>query len=203
MVYDQTPIATALADGDRPRSNEIFPLVRQALADASVAITDLAAIVVTIGPGSFTGLRVGYGCAAGMADAMGLPLLGIPTLTAMAVGADLRHGTIAPLLKARKNELYAALFAAGEATRHGSPPISPRLPTSWPLVWKGRSPSSAMVSIPRGRWPPRGGILPISAPPPIVPPLSAPPGSPRRLSPKGKRPTIRPTWSTSVVPKPS
>ncbi|MBF0170917.1 MAG: tRNA (adenosine(37)-N6)-threonylcarbamoyltransferase complex dimerization subunit type 1 TsaB [Nitrospinae bacterium] len=136
MVHDGAPLAVRLSLGDRPRSNEIFALARLALADAGVAPADLAAVAVTIGPGSFTGLRVGYGLAAGFADALGLPLLGVPTLTAMAVGSGVTAatfaGTLVPLLTARKGELYAALFTvAPYAGSEGRPPLA-SLPSSSP-----------------------------------------------------------------------
>jgi tRNA threonylcarbamoyladenosine biosynthesis protein TsaB len=66
-----------------------------------------------VGPGSFTGLRVGLSYAKGLARAGGIPLAGVPTLDAMALaaGSDLPTGALlCPLLDARRDEVYAALY---------------------------------------------------------------------------------------------
>lgn len=68
------------------------------------------AIAVTIGPGSFTGLRIGLSFAKGLAFAGGLRLVGVPTLDAMAVAAPVGTGRLCVALDARKREIYAALY---------------------------------------------------------------------------------------------
>ncbi len=87
--------------------------VDELLATAGLRIGDLKGIGVTLGPGSFTGLRVGLSYAKGVARAAGIPLAGIPTLDAMALtaGSDLPCGAlVCPVLDARRGEVYAALY---------------------------------------------------------------------------------------------
>jgi tRNA threonylcarbamoyladenosine biosynthesis protein TsaB len=84
---------------------------------AGLTLRDLSAIAVALGPGSFTGLRIGLSYAKGLAMALGVGLVGVPTLDAMAlcaVGSPcVRSGvTICPVLDARKGEVYAALYRA-------------------------------------------------------------------------------------------
>ncbi|MGD0074077.1 MAG: tRNA (adenosine(37)-N6)-threonylcarbamoyltransferase complex dimerization subunit type 1 TsaB [Candidatus Binataceae bacterium] len=90
-------------------------IVDELLGLAGVRLDQLAAIAVGIGPGSFTGLRIGLGYAKGLAWAGGLNILGINSLDALAIGAAshpaARPGTfICPILDARKGEVYAALY---------------------------------------------------------------------------------------------
>ena len=87
-------------------------LVERVLGEAGLALEDVEGIAVSIGPGSFTGLRIGLALAKGLAFAGGLPLVGVPTLEALAWVADAAPGTsVCAALDARKREAYAALFA--------------------------------------------------------------------------------------------
>ena len=119
-----------LAEGERrePRSHtaSLPALVDQVLARAALSLDDVEGLAVSIGPGSFTGLRIGLALAKGIALAGGLPLVGVPTLEALAWVADAPPGTtICAALDARKREVYAALFAAtGAAPRRLSPDLA-------------------------------------------------------------------------------
>src|SRR5207244_11208452 len=87
-------------------------LVERVLSDAGLVLEDVEGIAVSIGPGSFTGLRIGLALAKGLAFAGGLPLVGVPTLEALAWVVDAAPGTsVCAALDARKREVYAALFA--------------------------------------------------------------------------------------------
>ena len=87
--------------------------VEELLAASGLKIGDLKGIGVAIGPGSFTGLRVGLSYAKGLARAVGIPLAGVPTLDAMALAwrSGGPPGTqLCPILDARRGEVYAALY---------------------------------------------------------------------------------------------
>jgi tRNA threonylcarbamoyladenosine biosynthesis protein TsaB len=79
-------------------------------------VQELSGIAVSIGPGSFTGLRIGLATAKGIAYESGLPLVGISTLHANAARVNRFKGIIASLLDARKSELYLALFRRDNVT---------------------------------------------------------------------------------------
>jgi len=84
--------------------------VDKILADSRFKPADLDAIAVSIGPGSFTGLRIGLATAKGLAFANNQAIVGVPTLAALAGQAPLRSGVIAALLRSRVREYYAALY---------------------------------------------------------------------------------------------
>jgi tRNA threonylcarbamoyladenosine biosynthesis protein TsaB len=110
----------ALADGTQRESRahvaSLPRLVARVLADAGLTLDDVEAVAVSIGPGSFTGLRIGLGFAKGLVLASGVPLAAVPTLEALAWVADAEPGqTICAALDARKHEVYAALFDATSA----------------------------------------------------------------------------------------
>jgi len=88
----------------------ILPLIQTVFDRVQVPVDGLCGIAVSIGPGSFTGLRIGLATAKGMAFESKLPLVGISTLHAAAARLRNFDGLIASVLDARKNEIYAALF---------------------------------------------------------------------------------------------
>lgn len=103
---------------------ELLPMIDDCLAQAGATLEDIGAIAVSIGPGSFTGLRVALATAKGLALGGAAALVGVPTLEALAAsllsrsgeGAlDLPVGTVvAPCLDARKGEVYGAAFRVRE-----------------------------------------------------------------------------------------
>ena len=100
-----------------PRSNHaeiILPLLDSLLKRAAVPLPEISALAVSIGPGSFTGLRIGLSTAMGLAYGCDVPVIGIPTLLAIAVRVRNWDGLVCPLLDARKREVYAALFRKKE-----------------------------------------------------------------------------------------
>ena len=88
----------------------LLPLIGRVLAQAGVTLPEIEGIGVSIGPGSFTGLRIALGTVKGFAYAMGQKVVGVPTLEALAYTVREWNGLICPLLDARKGEIYAALF---------------------------------------------------------------------------------------------
>jgi tRNA threonylcarbamoyladenosine biosynthesis protein TsaB len=95
-------------------AQRLFRMIERALEGAEVRREELTVVAVTWGPGSFTGLRVGVAVAKGIAFALGLPAVGVSTLEALA-GAHLPFpGVVAPVLDARKNQVYAAAWDGRE-----------------------------------------------------------------------------------------
>ena len=73
-------------------------------------LADVAGFAVSLGPGAFTGLRVGYATAQGLAMAHGKPLLGCSTFEGLAAMAIGWYGSVCPVIEARRGEVYAALY---------------------------------------------------------------------------------------------
>jgi tRNA threonylcarbamoyl adenosine modification protein YeaZ len=112
-----------LAEETRPsgtRHAELLgPAVRSALSAAGVAVRDLDAVVVGLGPGPFTGLRVGVVTAAALADVHGLPAVGICSLDAVGDGAR----TV--VTDARRREVYWARYDADGVRVEGPGVVRP------------------------------------------------------------------------------
>ncbi len=110
-------------------SRRLFGQVTRVMADAGVDWSELAGLAVSLGPGSFTGLRIGLSLAKGLVLAQGLPLLGISTLDGLARQLTAPPATgVCALLDARKQEVYAAHFicdANGIPARTGQDLVLP------------------------------------------------------------------------------
>jgi tRNA threonylcarbamoyladenosine biosynthesis protein TsaB len=111
QIYRKAKISSDPA-APPPKGNHaevILPLIRALLDGASLSLGELSGIAVTIGPGSFTGLRIALATVKGIAYECGLPVVGVSTLHANAARV-VDDGLICSLLDARKQEVYAALF---------------------------------------------------------------------------------------------
>ena len=107
----------------------LTPAIRAALDDAGVSFADLGAVVTGLGPGPFTGLRVGIVTAAALADARGLPVVGVCSLDAIGSGAR----TV--VTDARRKEVYWAGYDAAGARVEGPAVVRPEeLGRPGPLV---------------------------------------------------------------------
>ncbi|MBT8264350.1 MAG: tRNA (adenosine(37)-N6)-threonylcarbamoyltransferase complex dimerization subunit type 1 TsaB, partial [Muriicola sp.] len=91
-------------------SEQLHNFIKEALEEASFSFSDLDAIAVSKGPGSYTGLRIGVSAAKGLCFALDLPLIATSTLYCMALQKKVDSGVIIPLLDARRMEVYAAVF---------------------------------------------------------------------------------------------
>ena len=92
-------------------SEQLHIFIKEALEEASLSFSDLNAVAVSKGPGSYTGLRIGVSAAKGLCFSLDLPLIAIPTLESMAHQVQLGEGELAiPVLDARRMEVYSAVF---------------------------------------------------------------------------------------------
>jgi tRNA threonylcarbamoyladenosine biosynthesis protein TsaB len=107
------------AGGERPgHAAQLLPLATRALAEAGATLADVTRIGVGVGPGGFTGLRIGVATARALAQGTGAELAAVSTLEALAAAADGARPILA-VLDARRGEAFAAAFRAGE--RLGGP----------------------------------------------------------------------------------
>ena len=111
LLEDDRLLAEASYDAKGSRGGLLLPTVDHVLRKAGVAAKDLDAVAVSIGPGSFTGLRVGLATAKGLALGTGAAVVGVSTLEALAAGYEpAAEITICTLLDAYRGEVYLAVF---------------------------------------------------------------------------------------------
>ncbi len=116
--------------GERPRhAAQLLPLAARVLEAAGMRWADIERIAVGVGPGTFTGLRIGIATARALAQARAIPLVGVPTLASLALGAwatAQRAGcaTVLALIDARRGEVFAA---------------------AWPVAGDGEDPAALLV----------------------------------------------------------
>jgi len=91
-------------------SQTAIPMVEELLEHTMTPLSEIDVFAVSIGPGSFTGLRIGISCIKGMAMAGGKPCAGVSTLLTLAGGVSLFEGYICPAMDARRGQVYTSLF---------------------------------------------------------------------------------------------
>jgi len=110
LVENAHVVGESLLDVRTTHSERLMLAIDRVLADAGWEATQLDGLAVTVGPGSFTGLRIGLAAVKGLALALGCPVAPVPTLDAMAAGFPWAARPVCAVLDARKGELYASLF---------------------------------------------------------------------------------------------
>jgi tRNA threonylcarbamoyladenosine biosynthesis protein TsaB len=95
----------------RGHQERLAPMAQRVMAEAGIAFDRLERIGVTVGPGSFTGLRVGVAFAKGLASALDLPAVGVGSLEALAAEAD---GLVFAAIDARRGQVYLQGFEGGK-----------------------------------------------------------------------------------------
>jgi tRNA threonylcarbamoyladenosine biosynthesis protein TsaB len=116
------------ARGERPRhTTRLLALAVEAMLEAGCGWEDLTRIAVGVGPGTFTGLRIGVSTARALAAARDLPLVGVSTLQSLAHGAAAAAASegraVLAVLDARRAELFAAAWSPGTVADPAAPPL--------------------------------------------------------------------------------
>jgi tRNA threonylcarbamoyladenosine biosynthesis protein TsaB len=101
------------ADAGLRHSELLMEMVDTLVGKAGMDREDLDAVACMKGPGSFTGLRIGFAAAKGIALALGIPLVTAPTLDCMAAPLSFWPGMVLPAVDAKKNRFFAALYSGG------------------------------------------------------------------------------------------
>jgi tRNA threonylcarbamoyladenosine biosynthesis protein TsaB len=120
VLVDGVVVSEAHIHRPRIHARHLTPLAEQVLAQCETSAQELDAVAVSMGPGSYTGLRIGVSTAKGFAMATGAALIGVPTLEALAAtvlpyAAD--DDVICALIDARRDEVYAAAYQVQSTTR--------------------------------------------------------------------------------------
>ncbi len=127
----------------RIHSEKLLSLVREVCAESGIALQDLGGVAVSLGPGSFTGLRIGLSSAKGLCMALGKPIMGVPTFDAVARAALAEHpgaSAVAILVDARQGDWYRGVYdrRPGNVTEREAVSVRPLdrslIPADVPLV---------------------------------------------------------------------
>jgi len=111
LSKDAHPLQLALNNNQQDHASWLHVAMKNVIARAGLSVNDLEAIAVTIGPGSYTGLRVGLSAAKGLCFALDIPLISINTLELMAFAVKNEEADLfCPLIDARRMEVFMAVY---------------------------------------------------------------------------------------------
>ena len=96
-------------DDERTHSQKLMPMIQQIFNESSLKLDDINLIACCVGPGSFTGIRIGVSTAKAFTDAKNIPVVGITSLESLAYNIS-NNGYIIPIIDAKNNNAYSALY---------------------------------------------------------------------------------------------
>lgn len=108
-------------------SQSLMPMVERALTEASVSLRNITGVACVVGPGSFTGVRIGVGTAKALGQARDIPCIGVNALEAYAAGLYAFEGVVCPIQDARAGQVYGAAFRTGEVPERLLPDMAEKL----------------------------------------------------------------------------
>jgi tRNA threonylcarbamoyladenosine biosynthesis protein TsaB len=101
-----------LNNGAYSHAEKLHAFIQEVVTESAIQFSDLAAIAISKGPGSYTGLRIGVSAAKGLCFALDIPLISVSTLQSLALSMSITNGVIIPVLDARRMEVYSSVFNA-------------------------------------------------------------------------------------------
>lgn len=107
-----TIVCKEIAEEGYSHAEKLHVFIEEVITEAGITVQDLAAIAVSQGPGSYTGLRIGVSAAKGLCFALNIPLIAVDTLQTLASQANVSNGKIIPMIDARRMEVYSEVFNA-------------------------------------------------------------------------------------------
>ncbi len=110
LILDDILKFESYLDHKKTHSQILMPMIEDAMDATKTTLDNLDCIVSTIGPGSFTGVRIGVSTVKAIAYAMGIPTFGVNTLDALAYNSIMHVGTICAMIDARCDQVYTALY---------------------------------------------------------------------------------------------
>ena len=117
LIDDDNLVAEHTLNIVQAHSSRLMPAIDTVLKWSDITVEDLDGCAVGIGPGSFTGIRIGVATIKSVCYAVDKPIVGVSTLEAVAYNLRWTNGVICPLLDARRSEVYGAIFEGGNEWR--------------------------------------------------------------------------------------
>ena len=106
----QTIAFKEIAEEGYSHAERLHVFIEELIKEAGISFKNLAAVAVSQGPGSYTGLRIGVSAAKGLCFALNIPLIAVDTLQVLASQVTQTNGYIVPMLDARRMEVYSAIY---------------------------------------------------------------------------------------------
>ena len=116
LLEDETLLGESYQNTGLTHSQTLMVMAEDLLRQCGRQVSDLNAVAVAAGPGSFTGVRIGVAAAKGLAWGAELPCVGVSTLEAMAESLAAYQGYVCPVMDARRSQVYNGLFLAENGT---------------------------------------------------------------------------------------
>ncbi len=113
LMKDGKPVYEAALEIGMTHSQRLMPMVDAALEMTGMQMEDIGLFGAVVGPGSFTGVRIGVSTVKALAHAAGKPCIGVDALEALALNVPAFDGVICPILDARAQQVYGAIFESG------------------------------------------------------------------------------------------
>ena len=114
LMKDGAIVYEAQLVSGRTHSQRVMPMVDTALSMSDMQMSDIDLFGAVLGPGSFTGVRIGVSTVKALAHAAGKPCIGVDALHALAANVSGFDGVVCPILDARAQQVYRAMFRAGD-----------------------------------------------------------------------------------------
>lgn len=118
LAHNGTLLTERISEIQKEHAAFLHPAINSMLQETNISIKELDAVAVSIGPGSYTGLRVGLASAKGLCFALNKPLIALCTLETMAFQTQINHGNTSkeilfcPMIDARRMEVFTALYGS-------------------------------------------------------------------------------------------
>ena len=106
----KTLVCKEISELGYSHAEKLHLFIQDVIQEAAISFSQLSAIAVSQGPGSYTGLRIGVSAAKGLSYALQIPLISVDTLLALAHQVLKKDGLIVPMIDARRMEVYSAIF---------------------------------------------------------------------------------------------
>ena len=117
-VADGTLIAEYTINNKKTHSQTLLPMLDQIVRDAEIDLSEIDAIAVAAGPGSFTGLRIGAATVKGLGLALEKPVIAIPTCEGLAYNLMGNSGLVVPIMDARRGQVYTGIYRVAPVDSH-------------------------------------------------------------------------------------
>lgn len=117
IVTDEVTVAEYEVDYKKTHSQTLMPMLDEIVRMTEQSMEDIDAIAVAAGPGSFTGLRIGAATAKGLAMALDIPIVEVPTCRALAYNLWGFGGIVCPIMDARRSQVYTGIYSYTDGTQ--------------------------------------------------------------------------------------